>query len=108
MNRDEITQNFLTFTAAIFGLAALTGVLLVCASKCFRHTSLRRRKPKQHKLNADGQSSSKNPLIYCSKSGAISIDCPEMDYIDSSRNADLIASTVQVKSLHSSPIANNV
>uniref|UniRef100_A0A915ECL1 Uncharacterized protein n=1 Tax=Ditylenchus dipsaci TaxID=166011 RepID=A0A915ECL1_9BILA len=101
MNRDDMTQHFLTFTAAICGLAILTGILLICVSKCCNHRRIRRRPKKP-----PAESTSKSPLIYCSNL-AIAIDCPEMDYIDS-RNSELISSTVQISSLHNSPISTPV
>ncbi|KAI1723920.1 hypothetical protein DdX_04101 [Ditylenchus destructor] len=106
MTREQMNDHFVTITIGILALAALTGIFVVCAAKCFRHVPLPRRTKQRRSLAIPGQTNSKSPLIYCSKSGAISIDCPELDYIDSTRNADLISSTVQVNSIHSSPVGS--
>lgn len=110
MDRGEFTWWMLIFTGAVFALAIVVGLLLLCGMRCcYRRdgdasTPSRRKRTKKPKECSVKCSSSKNPLVQSSHSGAgLSVDIPDLDYIDEKNTSDLISSTIQISSLHNSP-----
>lgn len=93
MNKDEMNWAFLLFTAAVFIFALLCVICLICGIRC----CLRRRR--------GAHPHEQNPLIVTTKAAPIAVDTTDLDYIDS-RETKVISSTVQVNSLHNSPISS--
>jgi|UniRef100_A0AC35FB33 heme/copper-type cytochrome/quinol oxidase subunit 2 len=93
MTKDEMNISFLIFTACVFAFAILCVICVFCGIKCCR---------KKRNSRANEQN---NPLIVTTKAAPIAVDTTDLDYIDS-RDTKVISSTVQVRSLHNSPISS--
>uniref|UniRef100_A0AC34GWN3 Uncharacterized protein n=1 Tax=Panagrolaimus sp. ES5 TaxID=591445 RepID=A0AC34GWN3_9BILA len=91
MTKDEMNWTFLIFTGIVFTFAVLCGICVFCGIQCCR---------KKRNSRANEQ----NPLIVTTKAAPIAVDTTDLDYIDS-RDTKVISSTVQVRSLHNSPIS---
>lgn len=89
MAKEDFEVLFIGITVAVAILAVLCILIILCRTRCCR-----KRRDNQHR----------NPLIVTSKAAPIAVDTTDIDFIDS-KDTKLISSTVQVKSLHNSPIS---
>lgn len=92
MTRDEMNWTFILFTASVFTFAILCIICVFCGIQCCRKR--RNSRANEH-----------NPLITTTKAAPIAVDTTDLDFIDS-RDTKVISSTVQVRSLHNSPISS--
>lgn len=86
-NRDKLNYLFLAITIGMLAIAIIVGLFLICCSNCCKT----KKRTKKNKFSNN---------LSNFKNGEALID---FDYIDE-KSVDLISSTVQVKSLHNSPI----
>ena len=120
LDRHEINDVLIKFTAIVTFLAIFVVLCLFCCGNCFRQ---RKRYPKKDlKLDLKVATAAQNEkakqqqrrqqqqqqINYNSKYGAISIDSPDndLDYIDA-KNTNLISSTMKVSTLRSTPPSYN-
>jgi hypothetical protein len=92
MTKDEMNWAFIVFTVIVFIFAIICGICVFCGISVCR---------KRRNSHAPDQN---NPLIVTTKAAPIAVDTTDIDYIDS-RDTKVISSTVQVRSLHNSPIS---
>uniref|UniRef100_A0AC34PXW5 Uncharacterized protein n=1 Tax=Panagrolaimus sp. JU765 TaxID=591449 RepID=A0AC34PXW5_9BILA len=90
MGREDFDLTFVIITAAAFLSALLCIIVILIQTKCCRK-------------GENGDQKSRTPLIVTSKSAPIAVDTMDIDFIDS-KDTKVISSTVQIKSLHNSPI----